>query len=247
MSLLTAGLLCQSELIAQEWPYYGGDSGGNSCSALKQVNRYNVKDLTVAWTYHTGDFSDGKSALPIRSAFECTPLVVDGVMYLTTAFNRMVALEAETGKELWSFDPKLDKTRRYMLYNRGPTLWQRGNEKRIFAGTLDGRIFSVDAKEGKLIKSFGQDGFMDLRKGAGEKFPNQTYGVTSPPVVFEDLVITGSYVSDQQPYRPTGVVRAFDVVSGKLVWKFNTVPEPGEFGNDTWEEGSWRDRGGTNA
>ena len=245
--LLTGLFTCTSEIFSQAWPYYGGDPGGMRFSPLKQIDRRNVKDLKVAWTYHTGDISDG-TVNPIRSAFECTPIVADGVMYLTTPFCRVIALEAETGKPLWTFDPKLDKKRpRGLFINRGAALWQSGKEKRIFIGTLDGRLFALDARDGKPVKAFGQGGSIDLRKGVADKFPDRVWGVTSPPLVYKDLVVTGSVVSDREPQGPSGDIRAFDVHTGKLVWRFHTVPQPGEVGHETWEKDSWRDRGGTNA
>ena len=126
------------EIIAQEWPHYGGDLAARKYSALDQIDRDNVSQLKVAWTYHTGDVSDG-SKYPVRSAFECTPLEVDGVLYLTTPFGRAVALDSATGRELWAFDPKLDKHRPYnLLINRGPAFWQRGKQKRLYWGHWTG-------------------------------------------------------------------------------------------------------------
>jgi glucose dehydrogenase len=245
LALLAAALPVIS--LSQEWPYYGGDPGGTRYSKLDQINRGNVARLRVAWTYHTGDSSDG-SVYPTRSAFECTPVVDDGVLYLTTPFCRAVALEAETGREIWSFDPKLDRTRPYNLFiNRGLALRRRGAEKRVYFGTLDGRLFSLDAATGKPAAGFGTGGMVDLRQGTGEAYRDRAYGVTSPPAVFENLVITGSLVSDGEPRGPSGDVRAFDADTGKLAWRFHTVPQSGEFGNDTWEKDSWRERGGTNA
>jgi glucose dehydrogenase len=230
----------------QEWRHYGGDLAATKYSRLDQIDRENVNRLQVAWTYHTGDVSDGKDT-EIRSAFECTPLVVDGVMYLTTPFCRLIALDAETGKPIWSFDPKLDKQRSYNLFiNRGAAFWQKGRSKRIFLGTLDGRLFSIDAMNGKPNQNFGDNGFVNLRVGAADSFPERVYGMTSPPLIYQDLVICGSLVPDGQAQGPSGDVRAFDALSGKLVWRFHTVPRPAEFGNDTWEKDSWKDRGGTN-
>src|ERR1700693_5632063 len=128
-------------LRAQEWPAYAGDAGGAKYSRLKQINRENVTRLKVAWTFRTGDMSDG-SVYPPRSAFEATPLVIDGVMYVTTPFNRLIALEAETGKQIWAFDPKIDKEKPYTLFiSRGSAWWSAGGKKRVFLGTLDGRLF----------------------------------------------------------------------------------------------------------
>ena len=242
-----------------EWPYYGRDPGGTKYSPLDQIHRGNVAQLRVAWTYRTGDLSDGTD-YPTRSAFECTPLVVDGVMYVTTPFCRLIALEAETGRQLWAFDPQIDKRRPYNLFiNRGAALWSgpresspRGpgtagqSDKRIFLGTLDGRLIAVNAENGKPEESFGQAGSVDLRQGAADKYPGRSYGVTSPPVVYKDLVITGALASDGEPQGPSGDVRAFDARSGREVWRFHAVPRPAEFGNDTWEGESWKERGGTN-
>lgn len=234
------------QIHAQEWPHYGADAGGTKYSPLEEINRENVKDLKVAWTFHTGDISDG-SEYAARSAFECTPLVVDGVMYLTTPFSRVIALEAETGKQIWSFDPKLDRNRSFSLFiNRGVAFARIGREARIFLGTLDGRLFALDARTGRPVRSFGSGGAIDLRRGVADKFPKKSYGMSSPPVVYKNLVICGSRVSDGDPQGPSGDVRAFDARTGRLVWTFHTVPRPGEFGHDTWEEGSWVDRGGTN-
>ena len=143
--LLSLSLVSCLAAYAQEWPHYGNDIGGSKYSPLKQINKQNVTRLKPAWTYHTGDISDG-TTYSVRSAFECTPLVVDGVMYVSTPFCRVAALEAETGKELWSFDPKIDKERSYGLFaNRGVAFWRSGRERRIFIGTLDGRLFALDA------------------------------------------------------------------------------------------------------
>src|SRR5512134_981543 len=170
-----------SECQTHEWPFYGGDAGGSKYSALKQINRQNVTQLKVAWTYHTGEISDG-STLSVRTAFECTPLVVDGILYLSTPFGRAVALEAETGRELWSFDPKLDKDRTYNLFiSRGVSYWRSGRQSRIFLGTLDGRLFALDARNGKPAAEFGQGGSLDFRAGVAEKFPTRVCGITSPP------------------------------------------------------------------
>lgn len=231
----------------QDWPYYGGDAGGMKYSPLKQIHRGNVGRLRVAWTYHTGEISDGKT-LPTRSAFETTPLMVDGTLYLTTPFNRVVALEPETGREKWAFDPKLDMERVYNLYiHRGVAYWRDGRERRLFLGTLDGRLFSIDAATGQPDPAFGDGGMVNLRLGVADRFPRAGYGMTSPPAVYRNLVICGSLAADGEPRGPSGDVRAFDARTGKLVWRFHVVPQPGEFGHDTWEAGAWKDRGGINA
>ena len=241
-------ILTSPSLSAQSWMHYGGDAGGSRYSPLTQITRENVKNLKVAWTYHTGDMSDGKGEYPVRSAFEATPLHVDGVLYLSTPFCRVIALEAETGKLLWEFDPGINRRRHGGLYaNRGVAFWRRGESERIYLGTSDGKLFALDAKTGQPVQQFGQGGSIDLRKGITDRFePVRLYGLSSPPLVFEDLVIVGSAVTDRMPQGPSGDVRAFNVDSGELVWRFHTVPRPGEVGHETWEGDSWRDRGGTN-
>ena len=232
---------------AQEWRYYGGDSGGMKYSPLKQINRSNVAQLKPAWTFHTGEISDGKTQLT-RTSFEGTPLVVDGVMYLTTPYARLVALDPETGKQIWAFDPKLDRTRPANLYiNRGSAFWSDGRRKRIFYGTLDARLFSIDAATGEPDPAFGNGGHINLREGVADQFPGRGYGMTSPPAIYKNLVICGALATDGEPKGPSGDVRAFDARTGKLVWRFHSVPHAGEFGNDTWDGESWKDRGGTNA
>jgi quinoprotein glucose dehydrogenase len=168
-------------------------------------------------------------------------------MYLTTPFNRLVALDPETGRELWSFDPKIDLNAYYpLLINRGAAFWSDGRESRLFYGTLDGRLFAIDAATGRPASGFGQGGFVDLRQGVADKFPSSGYGMTSPPAVYKNFVICGSFLADGTPRGPSGDVRAFDARTGKLAWRLHTVPREGEFGNETWENDSWRDRGGAN-
>ena len=244
--LLIAALAIVSA-AAQEWPTTSGDPGGAKYSPLKQIDRSNVARLKVAWTFHTGDLSDGKT-LPSRSAFEATPLVIDGVMYVMTPFSRLIAIDAETGKQLWAFDPKLDRDRPQTLFiSRGAAFWGDTKSKRILFGTLDGRLFSIDAVSGKPDDSFGKAGWIDLRAGVADKFPKRDYGMSSPPIVYKDLVICGSITPDGEPLGPAGDVRAFDVHTGKLAWTFHTVPVAGEFGNDSWPNDSWKDRGAVNA
>lgn len=234
-------------LGAQQWEFYGGDPGGMKYSPLKQITRANVGRLRPAWIFHTTDVSDG-TRWPTRSAFETTPLMIDGVLYLTTPFSRVLALDPETGRELWAFDPGLDKTESANLFiNRGAAYWSNAEKKRIFLGTLDGRLFSLTAATGKPDESFGDGGWVDLRKGTADDFPLRRVGMTSPPVVYGNLVICGSLVPDGEPRGPAGDVRAYNALSGKLVWTFHTVAQAGEYGADTWAADSWRKRGGVNA
>ncbi|MEW5977084.1 MAG: PQQ-binding-like beta-propeller repeat protein [Acidobacteriota bacterium] len=238
--LLGAASGRSQEGAGPEWRHYGGDSGGSRYSPLTQINRTNVTELKVAWIFHTGDLP----ADTMNATFECTPLVVEGVMYLSTPFSKVIALEAETGKMLWTFDPKLDGS--YGFVNRGVAFWQDKTERRIFLATSDGRLFALDAHNGTPVSRFGNKGWIDLKTGMVPAGSERSYGVTSPPLVYQDLVMTGSIVPDSLPQGPSGDVRAFDARTGQMIWRFHSVPHPGEFGHDTWESGAWRDRGGTN-
>lgn len=228
-------------LLAQEWRYHGGDAGGTKYSALRQINKSNVARLQEAWAYDTGDFSDA-SVYPSRSAFEATPLIVDNVMYIVTPFCRLLALDPETGKLLWEFDPKIDRNTRMNLFlSRGASFWSDGKRKRILMGDLHGRMWSIDASTGKPDPGFGNEGFVDLKTGYVEKYPNTQYRITSPPAICGDVLATGSLVSDGAPKGPGGDIRGFDINTGKMLWTFRTIDPK------TFEEGSWQDRGGANA
>lgn len=228
-----------------DWPCVGGDPGCMRHSPLDQINRANVAKLEVAWTYRTGE-----KKVPI----ECTPVVVDGVMYLTTAESRVVALAGATGEELWSFDPFATRNRTGPLasggVNRGVAYWSDGQpdgERRILLGTADGNLYSIDARTGKLDPSFGEQGAKDLREDLQRNIAKLNYGPTSPPAVYRDVVIVGVSCDEGPGPAAPGDVRGFDVRTGKQRWRFHTVPRPGELGHDTWEGDSWRDRGGANA
>lgn len=239
-------LLAPGGKRSPEWRYYGGDAGGMKYSPLDQINRSNVSQLRPAWIFDSADHSDGKQ-YPARSAFETTPLLVDGVLYVSTSFHRLFALDAETGAILWEFDPKFDRTTRVtLLQSRGAAYWEKGSVKRILLGDQQARLFSIDARTGKPDRGFGDNGVIDLKRGMTEDFPNSMYGLTSPPAVCGDTIVTGAATSDGEPQGPSGDVRGFDARSGKLLWRFHTVPRPGEFGHDTWGGDSWKDRGGTN-
>jgi len=229
-----------------EWRFYGGDPGGMRYSPLDQIHTGNVAGLEAAWTYDTGDFSDGTEYLT-RSAFEATPLMADGVLYVTTPFARLLALEPETGELLWQFDPKIDRHIRANLFaNRGPAYWTGGENRRLLFGDLQGRLFSIDAATGRPDPDFAENGVLDLRKGFAKPYPEERYGITSPPAICGNTVITGSWTGDGMPAGASGDVRGFDVRTGERRWRFHTVPRPGELGHHTWEEDSWKDRSGVN-
>jgi membrane-bound PQQ-dependent dehydrogenase (glucose/quinate/shikimate family) len=235
-----------------EWRSYGNDPGGMRYSALSQINRNNVAQLQRAWTYHTGEIALGLGKSGARpTGFQTTPLVVGGVMYLSTPSGRVIALDAEAGTELWQFDPQAGMSRRQFESHRGVAYWEgpssngKGREKRILFGTLDGRLIALNAETGKPCADFGNVGVVDLRKGLADNWP-RSYGITSPPAIYKNYVMVGGRVPESPSQGPSGDVRAFDVRTGKLVWRFHTIPQPGEPGHQTWEGNSWQERTGVN-
>ena len=231
----------------RDWRCYGADPGGSKYSPLAQIDRGNVARLERVWTYHTGETDQGRPAGQDLIAFECTPLAVDGVLYLSTPASRVIALEGETGRELWTYDPQAGVKQRLFVQHRGVSFWESGSERRIVYGTGDGRLIALDARTGRPCGDFGARGIVDLRPGVADAYPKNMYGVTSPPAIYRDLVIVGSRIQESPSQGPSGDVRAYEVRSGKLVWQFHTVPRPGELGHETWEGSSWKDRSGCNA
>jgi len=224
-----------------EWRVYGGNPAGTHYSPLDQINRANVHKLKVAWTYHTED-SRRKPATTI----ECNPLVVNGVMYLTTAQLKLCALEANTGKLLWQYDPfeGVDEDKPHGV-NRGVAYWENGDDHRILF-VARARLWAFDAKTGKLIPDFGQGGSVDLTRGLGRDITQLEYDVTTPGIVYKNLIILGSLCGEGPEPSAPGHIRAFDVRTGVMAWIFHTLPRPGEVGNDVWQGESWRTTGGAN-
>ena len=239
LASISAPFLARGQVSGRSnWPAYGNDPGGMRHSALSRINRDNVAKLKVAWVFHTGDISDGKNGRR-RSSFETTPILVDGRLYLTTPFNRVIALDPVTGNQLWSYDPKIDQTLDYGdgLVNRGAATWLDPSavpatqcRRRIFEATLDARLIALDAATGKLCQSFGVAGQVDLRNvqgyqhvGLGEHMQGW-YHMTSPPVTIDDLVIVGSAIDDNNRVdMPSGIVRAFDARTGALRWSWDPI------------------------
>jgi quinoprotein glucose dehydrogenase len=223
---------------AQAWPTYGGGPDNTHFSALKQINRANVKQLQVAWTYDTGDAFEG-------SELQCNPLIVNGVLYGTTPKMRVFALDAATGKERWRFDPHEGRKPLGKFRNRGVTYWENGSESRVFFGFQEW-LYSVDAKTGQLDKGFGTEGRVDLRQGLDrEDAKKLSVGISTPGVIYKDLLIVGSIVSETLPAAP-GHIRAYELRTGKLRWIFHTIPYPGEYGYETWPKDAWQYIGGVN-
>jgi quinoprotein glucose dehydrogenase len=217
-----------------DWPYYGGDAGGSRYSPLTQIDKNNVTKLRPAWEYHTGDVSDGSDNRR-KSEFETTPIVAGGTMFLSTPFSRVVALDPETGREKWSFDPKIDLHGPYSegLVSRGVTLWTDPGKaegeacrRRVFLATIDARLFALDAATGQPCADFGVGGQIDLTRGVANIIRRGEYEETSAPAVAEDLVIVGSSIADNDRVdSPSGQVRGFDARTGSLRWSWNPIHE----------------------
>jgi quinoprotein glucose dehydrogenase len=232
-----------------EWPFTEGAPGGGRFSPLTEITRENVSRLEVAWSYRHGDFWEGSFPLHVYrgSAFESTPIVVDGRLYFTTPRNRVIALDPESGRELWRFDPELERGRAYpnMWINRGVAFWREpgGGDapcaRRVFLATLDARLIALDAASGSPCAGFGAGGEVDLRAGIAPLYDDWEFNVTSPGTVVGDVIVVGSSIADTlRPDSPPGDVRAFDVRSGALRWTFHTIPREGEPGHETWETGT---------
>jgi glucose dehydrogenase len=212
-------------------PAYGGGPEQIRYSPLKQINRANVSQLSVAWTFDTGDAPGDPQTQPI---------VVDGVLFGVTPRHNVVALDAATGKLLWRFDSGISARGP----NRGLVYWASGADRRIFAA-VQSYVYALNAATGNPLTTFGKDGRIDLRENLGRD-PKKGYIVaTSPGVVFRDLLIVGGRESEGLPALP-GDVRAYDVRTGELRWSFHTIPHPGEFGYETWPKDAWTYSGAAN-
>jgi quinoprotein glucose dehydrogenase len=221
-----------------EWRVYGGNPENTRYSPLRQINRDNVRRLEIAWTYDTGDAFDG-------SEMQCNPLIVNGVLYATSPKLRVFALDAATGKERWSFDPHEGRRPLSKFRNRGLTYWTDGREARIYFG-FQRWLYALDAGTGKPAPDFGAGGRVDLREGlARDDAKNLTVGLTTPGVIYKDLLIVGSIVSETLPAAP-GHIRAYDLRTGRMRWIFHTIPQPGEYGYDSWPKDAWQYTGGAN-
>ena len=203
---------------------YGGGEAGQRYSPLKQINRSNVQQLEIVWTYDGGDGAGDSQNQPV---------VVDGVLFGATAKHKIFALDAATGKELWRFDSGLGGRGP----NRGVSVWNSGKEKRIFV-TAQSFIYALDPATGKPIPGFGTNGRIDLREGLGRDPSKLSIVQTTPGAIYKDLQIVSGRMSESLPGAP-GDIRAFDVRTGKLRWIFHTIPHPGEFGYDSWPKDAW--------
>ena len=249
------------------WPAYGGDAGGTRWSPLTDITRANVGQLTLAWQVSTKDLEHKMKDEGPREGcakchtgatkFEATPVVVDGVLYLSTPLNRVLALDPATGRQLWRFDPKiaLNIDRNEGLVSRGVALWRDPRaagaiacSRRVFFATVDARLFSLDANDGRPCASFGGAGMVRLDLGVGTVQIGQ-YGVTSPPVVIGDVVIVGSAIGDNRLVEMEhGTVRAYDARTGALRWAWDPIPRTAATpGYETWSAEGARKTGAANA
>jgi len=213
-----------------DWPIYGGTSDNNHFSSLAQINRTNVKQLQVAWSFDTEE----------SGGLQTSPIEVDGVLYGITPSQKIFALEAASGNLLWKYDSGIKGTQP----DRGLAYWSDGKEGRILVGVMN-FVYALDAKTGKPISGFGKDGHIDLREDLGRNPEEQAIYLTSPAVIYKDLMIVGGREAETLPASP-GDVRAYDMRSGKLRWSFHTIPHPGEFGHDTWPKDAWKTSGAAN-
>ena len=216
--------------VRRDWPAWGGGPENMHYSHLAQINRSNVKKLATAWTFDTGE----------QGGLQTSPLIVDDVLYGITPTQKIFALDAATGKLLWKFDSGINGTQP----DRGLAYWSSGKDKRILAGVMN-FVYALDTATGKPIPAFGQNGRIDLRRDLGRDAEKQSIALTSPGVVYKDLIIVGGRNPETLP-APPGDVRAYDVRSGKLRWAFHTIPHDGEFGRDTWPAGAWKTSGAAN-
>jgi quinoprotein glucose dehydrogenase len=241
---LTAGAALSSPAWADEWSAYGRDLQGTRFSPLTQITPANVAALKPAWTFHTGDVSDGKHGGQ-RTGFETTPLFMDGRLYLTTPFNRVIALDPTSGQQLWAFDPKTDRQLPYGdgLINRGLAAWRDPKAGggpcalRLYEATLDARLVSVDAATGAPCAGFGEAGVISLR--AVPRYVPGRYHMTSPPIVVDGVVVVGSAIDDNaRADMPDGAVRGFDARSGKLLWTWEPIEKPKDIPDAAWKTGA---------
>ncbi|HEX3746925.1 MAG TPA: pyrroloquinoline quinone-dependent dehydrogenase [Bryobacteraceae bacterium] len=235
-----ATMLSAARAQSKEWPTYGHDAGGMRFSPLTEITPANAARLKIAWVYHMRPADYGR---PGFLPSEDTPLVMDGVMYLATPYSRVVAIDPVDGKELWSFHLPTSSPA-----TRGVEYW--GGDARtapqIVFGSSDGKLYSLDAKTGRPNGAFGDNGVVNLNTAEIMQGMPGRNGLSSPPIVYKDLVIAGGTTQEVPALGPAGDVRAWDMHTGKLVWTFHSVPRPGEKYHATWGGDSWKNRSGVN-
>lgn len=216
--------------MGRDWPVWGGGPENMHYSPLNQINRGNVKTLVTAWMFDSGE----------QGGLQTSPLIVVGVLYGITPTQKIFALDAGSGNLLWKFDSGINGTQP----DRGLAYWSNGKDRRILAGVMN-FLYALDANTGKPAPGFGENGRIDLRRDLGRDSETQSIALTSPGVVYKNLIIVGGRNPETLP-APPGDVRAYDVRTGKLRWSFHTIPHPGEFGYDTWAPDAWKTSGAAN-
>jgi quinoprotein glucose dehydrogenase len=250
LSIATLCGLTLSSTAAQQWPQPAGDQAASHYSPLDQITPANVNRLQVAWEWRPNE-KDLPQFGTRPGAFQASPIVVDNVMYVSTMYYGVAALDPATGKELWRYDSKAYEDGQPPngtgYVHRGVVAWKDGDRLRIFLNARY-KLIQLDAKTGTPVATFGTNGIVDLSEGLVWAINKKHYTNTSPPVIYKDLIIVGNGVGDRLTYKndPPGDVRAFSARTGKLVWTFHTIPQRGEFGNNTWDGGSWQFTGHTN-
>ncbi len=238
--LFSAAMMLPGLWGQTDWPAYGHDGANQKYSPLNQINPGNVSQLVQAWVYDTRPNSAARAARPSQA----TPLVINGVMYVVTAYQSLAAVDPESGKKLWEFSHKhTGRPPRSIAYWPGDSQ----SPPELLFGTFDGFLIAVNARTGKAVAGFGKEGEIDLKIGMKDKFPEVHYGLSGAPVVYKNIAITGSHTQDSPGLGSKGDLRAWDVRTGKLLWTFHSVPQPGEKGHETWLDDGWKDRSGVNA
>ncbi len=253
LALLASGTAAAQQGAGRgEWRHYAGDNGSTKYSPLDQINRDNAARLHIAWRWDSPDLPVQAQNPMLRSlAYEATPVMVNGRLYVSTSLSQVASIDAATGKTLWVFDPLSYKSGRPTnlgFLHRGVGYWSDGKQERIFIGTSDAHLWALDARTGQAIPGFGNEGKVNLARDIPLAVNAANYAVTSPPLVCRDVVIVGSSISDGPLNKeaPRGDVQAFDARTGERLWIFHTVPQAGEFGADTWENESWKYTGNAN-
>jgi quinoprotein glucose dehydrogenase len=225
-----------------DWPTFSYDESGQRYSPLNQINTTNVSQLKLAWQYGVSGQGGGdpNPANRLESTSEAVPIMAGGLVYAPTTQHTIVALEPENGEEAWKYDlGKASGTLRGVTYWRGDAT----HAPEILVGTSEGTLLALDAKTGKPVPNFGKNGAVDLRPGVADQFPNAPYHISTPGVIYRNLIITGAQGKEDDPDGPAMDVRAWDLASGKLVWTFHTIPHPGEAGYETWPKDNWKKAG----
>ena len=250
LSALPAETPAQTSNDSIEWRYVGADQANTRHSPADQITPDNVAELEPVWTWRPEDRIRPEYGT-VPGSFTSTPIMIDGTVYVSSNYNRVAALDAETGAVRWVFDPRAYEDGMPALgggfRHRGVTTWQDGDNLRIFLASRY-RLFCLDAASGNIVESFGDAGIVDLSQDLLWPIDRSHFEFNAAPVVYKDLVIVGSAVGDRVIYRrtPPGDVRAYDARTGVLVWSFHTIPQEGEFGSQTWENEAWRHTGATN-